>query len=79
MYIYIYIYVCACRNTPTWIPLIDMVNCIESHDKTFIQYDTSLQAAVMYADRPTPKGVQVHVHMYIHVCECVCVCAHLYV
>ena len=21
-------------NTPTWIPLIDMVNCIESHDRS---------------------------------------------
>lgn len=36
-----------------------MVNCIESQDKTFIQYDQSLKAAVMYADRPTPQGVQV--------------------
>ena len=46
-------------NTPTWIPLVDMVNCIESQDKTFIQYDQSLKSAVMYADRPTAKGVQV--------------------
>ena len=46
-------------NTPTWIPLIDMVNCIESQDKTFIKYDSGLKAAVMYADRNTASGAQV--------------------
>ncbi|EKX42007.1 hypothetical protein GUITHDRAFT_141487 [Guillardia theta CCMP2712] len=46
-------------NVPTFIPLIDMVNCIESQDKTFIQYDKKLRAAVMYADRAVSRGVQV--------------------
>eukprot|EP00960_Hanusia_phi_P007009 199883-Hanusia_phi.AAC.1 len=46
-------------NVPTFIPLIDMVNCIESQDKTFIQYDQKLRAAVMFADRAVSRGVQV--------------------
>jgi len=46
-------------NTPTFIPLIDMVNCRESHDKTFIKFNDRTQTADMRADVDFAAGEQV--------------------
>eukprot|EP00293_Proteomonas_sulcata_P001483 CAMPEP_0184329582 /NCGR_PEP_ID=MMETSP1049-20130417/144222_1 /TAXON_ID=77928 /ORGANISM="Proteomonas sulcata, Strain CCMP704" /LENGTH=319 /DNA_ID=CAMNT_0026651963 /DNA_START=27 /DNA_END=986 /DNA_ORIENTATION=+ len=46
-------------NVPTFTPLIDMVNCKESSDRSFIYFNPETRTADMFADRPVKLGEQV--------------------